>query len=81
MEFGIRDAKNNLSRLVKIMRGGEPVYLTSRGSRVAQLTPVAPKSKSAYGRGAWKGRVNLYPGWDSEEEDLKIQETFLSDSE
>jgi len=24
----------------------------------------------------FKGRINLYPGWDSPEEDKKIEDTF-----
>jgi prevent-host-death family protein len=76
METGIREAKNNLSKLVQAVLDGEEVFLTNRGERVVQLV-AAPKPKSANrGRGLWKGKLNLYPGWDSPEEDKKIEDMF-----
>jgi len=76
MEVGIRIAKNRLSKLVEAVLGGEEVYLTKRGARVVKLV-VAPKVPApGLGRGMWKGKVNLYPGWDSPEEDKKIEEMF-----
>ena len=44
--------------------------------RVAQLVPAHHRSASLRGRGSWKGKINLYPGWDSPQEDLKIEQTF-----
>jgi prevent-host-death family protein len=81
MEVGIREAKNSLSKLVEATLGGEQVYLTNRGQRVAQLIPAASQPSADRGRGFLKGKVNLYPGWDSKEEDLKIQEMLDLDSE
>jgi prevent-host-death family protein len=76
MEVGIREAKNNLSKLVESALAGEEIFLTNRGERVLQLVPT-PKSKSANrGRGDWKNRANLYPGWDSAEADREIENTF-----
>jgi prevent-host-death family protein len=76
MEVGIREAKNNLSKLVDAVRHGEEVFLTNRGQRVAKLVP-APKTRTpGRGRGEWKGKVNLYPGWDSPEEDKRIEDMF-----
>ena len=76
MEIGLRDAKNNLSRLVKTALAGQEVFLTKRGKRVAQLV-AAPKPKHARrGRGLWKGKANLYPGWDSPEADKDIERMF-----
>ena len=76
MDVGIREARSSLSKLVEVMREGEEVYLTRRGHRVAQLVPVPRKPSPNRGRGCLKGKVNLYPGWDSEEEDQKIAELF-----
>ena len=76
MEVGIREAKNNLSKLVQAVFEGEEVFLTKRGERVAQLLPVPKRPSRTRGRGMWKGKVNLYPGWDSPEEDKKIEEMF-----
>ena len=76
METGIREAKNNLSKLIQAVLDGEEVFLTNRGERVVQLI-AAPKPKSARrGRGIWEGKVNLYPGWDSPEEDKEIEKMF-----
>jgi prevent-host-death family protein len=76
MEVGIRDAKNNLSKLVEAVREGEEVFLTNRGERVAQLVPARKPASKMRGRGFLKGKVNLYPGWDSAEEDKKIEDMF-----
>lgn len=76
MEVGIREAKNTLSKLVEAVLEGKEVFLTNRGERVAQLV-AAPKPKDPRrGRGKWKGKVNLYPGWDSPEADKEIEEMF-----
>ncbi len=76
MEVGIRDAKNKLSKLVEAALQGQEVILTNRGKRVAQLVPPPKKPSPTFGRGILKGKVNLYPGWDSWEEDKKIEEMF-----
>jgi prevent-host-death family protein len=76
MEVGIRDAKNNLSKLVEAVLDGEEVFLTNRGARVVQLVPTPKASPQGRGRGSWKGKVHLYPGWDSRDEDKKIEEMF-----
>lgn len=76
MEVGIRDAKNNLSKLVEAALDGDEVFLTNRGERVAQLVPARRTAVSGRGRGLWKGKVNFYPGWDSRREDRKIEDAF-----
>lgn len=76
MEVGIRDAKNNLSKLLEAVLEGNEVFLTNRGQRVVQLVPVPKATSSRLGRGLWEGKVNLYAGWDSHEEDKKIEEMF-----
>jgi antitoxin (DNA-binding transcriptional repressor) of toxin-antitoxin stability system len=76
MEVGIKEAKNTLSRLVDAMLEGEEVFLTNRGARVAQLVAAGDPSPSRRGRGFLKGKLNLYPGWDSQAEDEKIAHLF-----
>jgi prevent-host-death family protein len=77
MEVGIREAKNKLSKLVEaVVRNGEDVYLTRRGERIAKIVPAAKPKDPRAGLGMWQGQVNLYPGWDSPEEDKKIEEMF-----
>jgi prevent-host-death family protein len=76
MDVGIREAKNNLSKLLDAVRHGEEVFLTRRGERVAKLVPAFKPVTTERGRGCLEGKVNLYPGWDSPEEDKKIEDMF-----
>ena len=76
MEVGIRDAKNNLSKLVEAVLDGEEVFLTNRGERVVQLVPTPKPIPPGRGRGLWKGKIHFYAGWDSPKEDAKIAEMF-----
>jgi prevent-host-death family protein len=39
-EVGVRDLKNNLSRYLDAVRGGQSVVVTDRGRPVARLSPV-----------------------------------------
>ncbi len=76
MEVGIRDAKNNLSKLVEAVLDGEEVFLTNRGERVVQLVPTPKPISPGRGRGLWKEKIHFYAGWDSRNEDTKIEEMF-----
>jgi prevent-host-death family protein len=76
MEAGIKEAKNNLSKLVDAVLAGEEIFLTKRGARVAQIVPVKEKGSFDKAYGMFKDKINFYPGWDSKEEDLKIEQMF-----
>ena len=76
MEAGIRDAKNRLSKLVEAALDGEEVFLTNRGRRVAQIIVVPPPASRNRSRGFLKHKIKLYPGWDSQSEDKKIEDSF-----
>ncbi|MFT4011338.1 MAG: type II toxin-antitoxin system prevent-host-death family antitoxin [Nocardioidaceae bacterium] len=39
-EFGIRELRNHTSRVLRALRDGDVVYLTNRGSRVAEIRPA-----------------------------------------
>jgi len=41
---GIRDAKINLSKLVKLVQDGNEVLLTDRGRPVGKIVPVLPQA-------------------------------------
>ena len=71
METGIRNAKNNLSALVKAAQAGEEVFLTYRGERVAAIVPIASGKDPKRGRGMWKGR--LAANWEEEFQRAKRQ--------
>ena len=45
--IGIRELKNNLSRIVKRVEAGERVIVTDRGRAVAELVPARPTEKAA----------------------------------
>ena len=81
MEVGILEAENSLSKLVESMLEGEQVFLTNHGRRVAELVPVRTQGNGIRGFGCLKDEVNLYPGWDSKEEDREIEEMFEGLSE
>lgn len=78
MEIGIKEAKNTLSKLVDAALDGEEVFLTNRGSRLIQLVPAPKPADPNRGRGGWKDKVVLYAGWDSREEDKRIEDLFAS---
>jgi len=40
MEVGVRDLRNNLSRYLDRVRGGEEVVVTDRGRAIARMLPV-----------------------------------------
>jgi len=79
MEAGIKEAKNSLSKLVDAVLAGEDVFLTNRGVRVAQIVPVRKAFSLKRARGMFKDKINFYSGWDSEAEDLKIEQMFETD--
>ncbi len=76
IEIGIRAAKNNLSKIVEAVLEGKEVFLTNRGERVIQLISAPKRTGPERGRGFLKGKINLYPGWNSREEDKRIEEMF-----
>jgi prevent-host-death family protein len=66
MEVGIRQAKANLSKLVKSALAGERIVITSHGKPLVELAPAKPERKQrARGYGAFKGVFRLPAGWDS----------------
>ncbi|HEX3542531.1 MAG TPA: type II toxin-antitoxin system Phd/YefM family antitoxin [Acidimicrobiales bacterium] len=40
-EFSVSEARNRLAEAIDLARSGEPVYMTSRGRRVAVLVDAA----------------------------------------
>ena len=81
MDFGFLKTKSDLSAAGSAMSEGDHGNLTNRGSRVAHVAPAAVKRLPLFGRGLWRDQVNLFTGWDSKAEDMKIQDMFDLDSE
>jgi prevent-host-death family protein len=75
MEVGVRQAKIDLSKLIKSVLQGEKVVITSHGKPLVELVPAPRKGGSANrGYGSLKDVLYLPPGWDSPE----AEEEFLN---
>lgn len=74
MQVNMLEAKNALSRLVAAAERGEDVILARDGKPVAKIVRYqAPKVKPP---GAWKGKINVSPDWDSPETNAEIAKLF-----
>ncbi|MCM2288714.1 MAG: prevent-host-death protein [Sulfuritalea sp.] len=70
MQVSMSDAGKCLSRLVAAAERGEEVILARDGKPVAKIVCYqAPKVKSP---GAWKGKVEVSPDWDSSKTNAEI---------
>ena len=54
--IGIRELRQNASRYLREVKGGETVEVTSRGEPVARLVPIPP-AESTYDRLVAEGRI------------------------
>jgi prevent-host-death family protein len=45
MSVAVRELRNNTAAVMAKVRGGETVYLTSHGERIAKIVPVDPYLK------------------------------------
>jgi prevent-host-death family protein len=48
VSIGIRDAKINLSKLIKMVKNGNEVILTDRNRPVGKIVPIEPFFKRTY---------------------------------
>jgi prevent-host-death family protein len=69
------EAKTQLSKLIARVRAGEKIAICQAGKPVALLTPFEPARRKPR-LGMWAGKIELRPGWDSEETDREIEEMF-----
>lgn len=68
---GIAELKANCTRLLREMeRDGEPITVTKRGKPVAELTPVAQRSRAKTLFGMLKGSVTFAPDFNPSESAL-----------
>ena len=75
MIIGIKEAKNDLSKLIEAVTAGEEVLIAKRGQVIARLIAEVPATALSTGRGCLKD-VALPPGWDSRELDDEIAKSF-----
>jgi prevent-host-death family protein len=64
MEYGMHDAKTQLSRLVERALHGEEVVITRAGKPAVRLQPVQAHSGALALLGAWCGRVTVADDFD-----------------
>ncbi|MFM8653172.1 MAG: type II toxin-antitoxin system Phd/YefM family antitoxin [Verrucomicrobiota bacterium] len=69
-ELGAFEAKTHLARLLDAVEKGERIYITRRGKRVAQLSPVEESKKAKFGCAKSKG-FYMSPDFDEPLEDFK----------
>ena len=69
-ELGAFEAKTHLARLLDAVERGERIYITRRGKRVAQLSPVEESKKAKFGCAKSKG-FYMSPDFDEPLEDFK----------
>jgi prevent-host-death family protein len=71
-EVGAFEAKTHLSRLLDEVAGGETIYITKHGKRVAELRPPAPKQTTKAKRGCAKSPgFYMAPDFDAPLEEFK----------
>ncbi len=79
MEVGIKQARNNLSKLLLTAQRGGRVFLTNHGKRVAEIVPVkeAP-AVNRRGLGMFKDQIHLPKDWGSQTQRLKSEKEFIA---
>ena len=73
MEFDIREAKTDLSRLIERALAGDEVIIVEAGRRLVRLTPIEAVRPVL---GSAKGQIVLKPGWDAPLTDGQIEDVF-----
>ena len=77
MEVGIRQAKIDLSKLIKSVLQGEKVVITNHGKPLVELVPAPRKGRSGNrGYGSLRDVLHLPPGWDSPEAEEELLNRF-----
>ncbi len=69
-EFGMHDAKTNLSKLVERALGGEEIILTRRGRSAVRLVPAVDGNNFSKLAGCWEGKVEIAPDFDELPDDI-----------
>lgn len=69
-EIGAFEAKTHLSKLLDEVERGERIYITRHGKRVAELAPVKPKKRAAFGCAKGPG-FYMAPDFDQPIDDFK----------
>ena len=77
MEVGVRQAKVDLSKLIKSVLQGEKVVITNHGKPLVELVPAPQKPKSANrGYGMFKGQFTMPSAEEWRKADEEIASLF-----
>ncbi len=68
-QVNIHEAKTHFSKLVARASAGEEIVISKAGTPVAKLVAYE-KPKQPRRPGAWKGRVEILPGFDEVNEEI-----------
>jgi prevent-host-death family protein len=69
-QFGMHDAKTNLSQLVERASAGEDIVIARNGTPVARIVPVAATPGLASVRGRLRGQIRIADDFDELPEDI-----------
>jgi prevent-host-death family protein len=69
-QFGMHEAKTQLSRLVERALAGEGVVITRHGKPVVRIVPVGRQSRFAATRGMGKGKIWMSDDFDEWTDEL-----------
>jgi prevent-host-death family protein len=69
-QFGMHEAKTNLSQLVERAEAGEDIVIARNGEPVARLIPVAQTNSLASVYGALRGQIHMADDFDELPDDI-----------
>jgi prevent-host-death family protein len=69
-QFGMHEAKTNLSQLVERAAAGEDIVIARNGKPVARVVPIAEANSRATVFGRWRGRVHIADDFDELPDDI-----------
>jgi prevent-host-death family protein len=76
MQVNIREAKNQLSKLVRAALNGDEVIIANHGKPMVRLVKMAGQPKTR-GFGAMKGQIAMAADWDSPQTNAAIAKPML----
>jgi prevent-host-death family protein len=69
-QFGMHEAKTNLSQLVERASAGEDIVIARNGKPMARLVPIAQANSRKAIHGLWRGRVHIADDFDELPDDM-----------
>lgn len=69
-QFGMHEAKTNLSQLVERANAGEDIVIARNGKPVARVVPIARANLRRAVFGLWRGQVHMADDFDELPDDI-----------